>query len=284
VSENQGDGVEPAAKEPAKPSASSEPRERVDEPPQSASPARSDESKPVGASPFISAQLSVILTLIPILIVFFRVARVSGFEPSVLATLVQTVDVFRLTLVTAMEWGPPLILLATGLAIVSLRRAQTRRAQDIPIGTANALATVLILCILTCSPQLLAIIAILIAVDYILGRGFLLLRRGKEPDRARVDFSTMIFILVVLFVIAPNTVWLPAQKIELRKSQFVVGYVLDEDDERTVILTEKDRMIRTLSTNDVVSKEPCRLKILTRPLLAYVVGGPTATVARCPSP
>jgi len=89
---------------------------------------------------------------------------------------------------------------------------------------------------------------------------------GQLADRPWLaeDVGLATVLLLNLLVVTGSEPWLPAEKIELRTGDPVVGYVLDETDDQLVVLENDDRRVSRLELTDVTSREICRL---TQPAL-----------------
>ncbi|RGC70302.1 hypothetical protein C5N14_07750 [Micromonospora sp. MW-13] len=268
------DGVREHADDPVSTSATPSPR-----------PARANAEASQGAAEsFFSTHLALSLSAIPVLLVFLRVGRVAGFEPTTLIMLIETVDVFRLALTTLIQWGPPLILMAIGLSFVSMSRLEAPQASDnVRINTAvrHLFATGLLLCILTTSPTMLAAVAAFVLINALTERIWKFIDRRRRRPPIYADLGAIYFTLAALLLLAPNSMWLPAENIHTAGSSAVTGYVLKENDDRTTVLVDSDRRIIVIPSDSITTREPCRLDPTTKPLAAYI-GGATASVPQCP--
>jgi hypothetical protein len=66
-------------------------------------------------------------------------------------------------------------------------------------------------------------------------------------------------VLVLALFIGSDQPWLPAEAIEVRGNETLVGYVLDKDDTDLVVLAQADRTVVRLDRSDVQAREICRL-------------------------
>jgi hypothetical protein len=82
-------------------------------------------------------------------------------------------------------------------------------------------------------------------------------------------FAAGMLLFAILFLRGDEP-WLPSETIGLKGGEQVVGYVIDENDRWTTVLTERDRGVVRVPTDDVVSREPCRATAPTKPPLLSI--------------
>lgn len=129
------------------------------------------------------------------------------------------------------------------------------------------------------SVQLLLVGSLFIAWDLVLYTGILVFvavagmvsytrirrRRGKygPPKRPNVGALLRDWVLPVgllLLVASRATTWVPSERVVTRGGEAYVGYVLNEDGAGfTTIMLDADRSVLKLRSDDVLTREQCRL-------------------------
>jgi hypothetical protein len=109
-------------------------------------------------------------------------------------------------------------------------------------------------------------------------------RKGRKVRRGllRPDLAT--FVVVFLFVnfVSPNTMWLPPEAVTTRDNVTHVGYVLTSDDERMLMMLDRDRSLLELKATNVKTRLPCRLQESSRPVISYLYQEKAPKIRKCP--
>lgn len=82
---------------------------------------------------------------------------------------------------------------------------------------------------------------------------------GKEATRDRLDFvyayTLLVLIPVMLLTSAP---WMPAERLTLQNGSTLVGYVLDVGAQWTSVLTDSDRQVIRVPSNQLAGRQICQ--------------------------
>jgi hypothetical protein len=230
------------------------------------------------------AQPAVFLAAIPLSLAVIRITRVSDRDRTTLLLLTQTVDIPRLLLATLVEYGPLLSLFFILVVYIGLNRPTSAlRIHPAVHALGPVLAVLIVASALLASIQDLILIAVYVALYSLFE--FIDVRRERKTGVTgrRQDLTAVGFLILQIFIFIPNSVWLPAENIQVKTKPSVVGYILREDDRTTVVLVEGTRRVTTISTPEVLSREPCRLPGLqSRPLVSYIGRGGHPEAPACP--
>ncbi len=85
------------------------------------------------------------------------------------------------------------------------------------------------------------------------------LGRGNNPQHRSIALSVAATVVVTWLLVSFSGVpWLPPERIKTESST-IVGYVLSDGAQWTSVLTEYDRRVLLVRTEDIASRTPCRL-------------------------
>jgi hypothetical protein len=215
------------------------------------------------SDPWLSAavlgQIGLVVTLIPSLIVLMRVILLSSGSPTVVATMVTTLNLTAAFLGTMVQVLPfYLYVTIFGLAWMAKRRFE-RRSFELIIAYL-LLAFLAYSTIYVSAPVHLAFAAIF---------GFqllmLLVVHRRRPLRSLANVLAGAAILAIfapvlfLFGVALNVkeVWLPSEVIALKDGSTRSAYVLRVEDDWVTILRRDRRDVEVLKKDDIVGRTIC---------------------------
>ncbi len=233
--------------------------------------------------------IGICLTLIPLIPTVLRLIRVSELNPTILFTLVQTVDLIPLILASTLQTLPLLIIFAT-ITFISIynnalpaarRRYHRVIAWSIPF---------LLIATLMQSMMSLALFGLLYLINVVFLRrinkrvaGYRKLRQEQRRDAVNQVQTTA--FLVCFLVFFSSEMWLPPHIITHDGRQDV-GYVLQEGDRFTTVMLKEDRELLTIKSSELSMRQPCGedRPFWARPLFAYYFNDYRARVPACPEP
>lgn len=89
--------------------------------------------------------------------------------------------------------------------------------------------------------------------------------------RSLAEKSTITAGLVLLVATATTGVWLPAEAIERRTDDTLVGFVLDDNVDPMPVLVNQSRVVLLVPRSDIDRRYPCRTRALSRSLADVVL-------------
>lgn len=90
-----------------------------------------------------------------------------------------------------------------------------------------------------------------------------LLAKQHETQQSRfpLDLSAAVaglsFVFIAVITLTSSDMWLPAEELVIKGASPVVGYVLSETDDTTVILVEETRAVQRVKTDEITSRTVC---------------------------
>lgn len=245
--------------------------------------------------PFAGSHLALLLGGVAAVLIAGRVLYVARFDPDVALTVVEaggaaTVVALILDLIPGVAGFAAAAIAALVLVMY---------VPPAPYGPADrataVLAGVAIVLALAIAPVSLLALVVLLALGLVwlvqhpsdpsepaapASSGGLLRFNRRWPWAGSIALGA-IAATVVVQVLSATGMWLPAERIGVRE-QVMVGYVVDEAEGWTTVLTEEDRAIERVRTATVRSREVCSLRdqwIWDRPIHAVLYADTTPS---CP--
>jgi hypothetical protein len=207
--------------------------------------------------PFFQRHATVFISLVPIVIVILRIARVSNFESTTARGVLESLSLVQIVA------GRLLPLVPTALFISALALSVFAFRERTPLARASRVVAPLValLCVVLFPWGILALLVavtlVVVAIEWALAR--------HRSTRFLASFSLNWFVAVgVLLIVGQlfvyGTMWLPAERIHRRGGATTVGYVLDSGIVWTTVLVDSNRTIRRFPTDSVQRRVVCQLK------------------------
>ncbi len=179
-------------------------------------------------------------------LVVLRVLSTSQFDPATATTVIRTSGPLAISL-GVLVTSLPQLLSATAFFLMIVARGGPGSPTQRRLAFTAVSVILLIITALAPWPQLLFTIAFLTGVFFFQGKfGWPL------------EFFAVIGLAVNLLLTVPD-VWLPPEAITMSQGQAHVAYVLEVDSDWMTLLSEADRSVTIVSTEDVASREVCNL-------------------------
>jgi hypothetical protein len=218
---------------------------------------RRDGSVPIHVSRFFQRNAAVFITLVPIVIVVLRIARVSNFETTTARGVLESLSLVQIVAGTLLPLVPTVLFVSALALCVYAFRERTPLAR-----ACRLVAPLVALICVALFPW--GIVALLVAAALVI----VAIEWGLARHRSRRFFGSfnlnrfvgagVLLIVGQLFVY--GTMWLPAERIHRRGDAPTVGYVLDPGIVWTTVLVESNRTIRRFRTDSVQRRVVCQVK------------------------
>lgn len=207
---------------------------------------------------FLQRHATVFISLVPIVIVVLRIARVSNFETTTARGVLESLGLVQIVA------GTLLPLVPTALFVSALALSVYAFRERTPLARASRFVAPLVA--LFCVALLpWGILALLVAATLVV----LAIEWGIARHRSRRFLASfnlnwllgagVLLIVGQLFVY--GTMWLPAERIHRRGDDApTVGYVLDPGFVWTTVLVESNRTIRRFPTDSLERRVVCQLE------------------------
>jgi hypothetical protein len=212
---------------------------------------------PIEVPRFFQRHATVFISLVPIVIVILRIARVSNFETTTARGVLESLSLVQIVAGTLLPLVPTaLFISALALSVYAIR-------ERTPLARASRLVAPLValICVALFPWGILALLVavtlVVVAIEWRLAR--------HRSTRFLASFNLNWFLAVgVLLIVGQlfvyGTMWLPAERIHRRGGATTVGYVLDSGIVWTTVLVDANRTIRRLPTESVERRVVCQLK------------------------
>jgi hypothetical protein len=211
---------------------------------------------PIEVSRFFQRHAGVFITLVPIVIVVLRIARVSNFETTTARGILESLGLVQVVAGTLLPLVPTaLFASALTLSVYAFReRTPLARASRVVAPLVALICVVLLpwgIVVL-----LVAATVVVVAIEWRIAR--------HRSRRLFTSFNLNWFLGVAVLLIVGQlfvygTMWLPAERIHRRDGPPTVGYVLDAGFVWTTVLVESDRTIRRFRTDALERRVVCQL-------------------------
>jgi hypothetical protein len=230
-------------------------------------PKLSDQPRPAG---LVGQHLPLALTALVFVLVVVRLLRVSNLDAVTARAILANAGPTQVILGTILYSLP--VLLPLFLIVIPIVWRMIGSDFD-PFPGAAYIAFVLLMfaAVFTLLIALFTLpwVGLVLVLSLALVLGFMVLIiplrvpiETKEDSRNRRErqgrYLAVAVVLLVSFFASGDEPWLPAEAIELRRNETIVGYVLDESDTTLVVLGHKDRKVTRVALADVESREICR--------------------------
>lgn len=215
-----------------------------------------DEAR-IEVPPLFQRHATVFISLVPIIIVVLRIARVSNFETTTARGVLESLGLVQIVAGTLLPLVPTALFLgALALSVYAFR-------ERTPLARASRLAGPLIalFCVVLFPWGVLALLVAVTLVVVAIQSG--IARHRSRRFLASFDLSWFVGVGVLLIVgqlFVYGTMWLPAERIHRRGGTTTVGYVLDPGIVWTTVLVDSDRNIRRIPTDSVQRRVVCQLE------------------------
>jgi hypothetical protein len=207
---------------------------------------------------------TLIITAVAASLVAIRLIRAARGDLET-ATELLRVGTTTILLGSALEFGPLILLVAcafpVGVALMGGGWIMHWRIV-LPLALVVVLIAPLIYTMVVVAYMLIALY--LTDLGRSLWRRFWVWRNGEVPGpsvkRRRVTDAVLTLslgIIVLFFLMVPDTVWLPAERFLLRDDTYAVGYVTDDDGESVRLIRDDDRTVLTFEADQVVRRVVC---------------------------
>lgn len=223
----------------------------------------SDQTPPESRISLQLQYLGTMITAAPFAIAIIRIAAVSELNPTVLAILLQTVDVVTLFIRSLIDLIPlaTVVIVSTYVAtrptLLPMQKWKVDRLflRFITFGWLGALfITPLYVALLIALTGIWALLNRFIRKD-LAGLSWAQRREAEKRDlREQTLLATG--MLVSSLIILSHQMWLPPQILEY-DTERRVAYILEETDRTTTLLTESDRTILVVNTDTIRTRQPC---------------------------
>ncbi|HET6774772.1 MAG TPA: hypothetical protein VFH36_15760 [Acidimicrobiales bacterium] len=207
--------------------------------------------------PFFQPYATVFVSLVPIVIVVLRVARVSNFETTTARGVLESLSLVQIVAGTLLPLVPTVLFVsALALSVYAFR-------ERTPLARASRVVAPLValFCIALFPWGILALLVavtlVVVAIEWGIAR--------HRSTRFLASFNLNWFLAVgVLLIVGQlfvyGTMWLPADRIHRRGGATTVGYVLDSGIVWTTVLVDSNRTIRRVPTDSIQRRVVCQLK------------------------
>lgn len=207
--------------------------------------------------PLFQRHAAVFISLVPIVIVVLRIARVSNFETTTARGVLESLGLVQIVA------GTLLPLVPTALFVGALALSVYAFRERTPIARASRLVGPLVaLFCVALFPW--GILALLVAVSLIaVAIAWGIARHRSRRFLASFNLNWFLGVGVLLIVgqlFVYGTMWLPAERIHRRGGATTVGYVLDPGIVWTTVLVDSNRTIRRFPTDSVQRRVVCQLE------------------------
>jgi hypothetical protein len=224
------------------------------------------------AKAFAQAALepTVVIAAVGFALLIVKVTRVSHLNARTSHGLVEGVGPLSVILGTLVGHLPAILFISCVLAIWWAVGTYVRLG-DFTSGHALVAAVCTMAVLLLPWPYLIVLVVVG-ALRWVRSRGAL-----HDVDPRGRHYYWLVGVVAVLLVIDAE-VWLPSETFTLQDGNAFVGYELTDSAGWVVLLTEADRMIIRVHEDDVVGRDPCRLReadyeLANFPSLLQVVTG-----------
>lgn len=212
---------------------------------------------PIEVPRFFQRHATVIISLVPIVIVVLRIARVSNFETTTARGVLESLGLVQIVA------GTLLPLVPTALFVSALALSVHAFRERAPLARASRFVAPLValICVALFPWGILALLVaatlVIVAIEWGIAR--------HRSRRFLSSFNLNWFLgagvlLIVGQLFVYGTMWLPAERIHHRSGAPTVGYVLDSGFVWTTVLVESNRTIRRFPTDSVQRRVVCQLE------------------------
>jgi hypothetical protein len=238
--------------------------------------------------------LPLVLTGGAFLLVCFRVLAIARYNPSTFRAILATAGPAQVILGTFVGLLPILVLAVVVLYAPVVYRwtyhgpvRRFTREQRMFGGTLWLLVTLVVLVfslLVWPWPQVVMFLVLFLISGFYFDW---IIRRVEASSGRELTFrpwhlvAAVVFSLLGVFAVDPDP-WLPAEKIELRGQDPLVGYVLSESNDELDVLEHGDRLVIRVDRADVESREICRPEIDYGLLPELRLFNPDTNYDRCP--
>jgi hypothetical protein len=212
---------------------------------------------PIEVPRFVQRHATVFISLVPIVIVVLRIARVSNFETTTARGILESIGLVQIVAGTLLPLVPTaLFLSALALSVYAFR-------EQAPLARASRFLAPLValICVALFPWGILALLLgatlVIVAIEWAIAR------HGSRQFFASFNPNWFLgagVLLVVGQLFVYGTMWLPAERIHRRGDAPTVGYVLDSGFVWTTVLVESNRTIERFPTDTVERRVVCQLK------------------------
>jgi hypothetical protein len=220
-------------------------------------PRRGVDVVPTEVPRFFQRHATVFISLVPIVIVVLRIARVSNFETTTARGVLESLSLVQIVA------GTLLPLVPTALFISALALSVYAFRERTPLARASRLVAPLValICVALFPWGILALLVaatlVIVAIEWGIAR------HRSRRFLASFNLNWLLgagVLLIVGQLFVYGTMWLPAERIHRRGGAPTVGYVLDPGFVWTTVLVESNRTIQRFRTDSVQRRVVCQLK------------------------
>ena len=206
--------------------------------------------------PFFQRHATMFISLVPIVIVVLRIARVSNFDTTTARGVLESLGLVQIVA------GTLLPLVPTALFVSALALSVYAFRERTPLARASRLVAPLaaLFCVALFPWGILALLVAVTLVVVAIEWG--VARHRSRRFLASFDLSWLLGVGVLLIVgqlFVYGTMWLPAERIHRGGGATTVGYVLDPGIVWTTVLVDSNRTVRRFPTDSVQRRVVCQL-------------------------